>query len=163
MHYYSYRFISLLGTLLYVQVTRDSSQWELSLYTHYQGSTTGHSTRAFHHHQSVFSGVQRREAPQPSVTLPSQHGRRYRPGQGSPSSQWGCGRAPVYCCASGSHLRAPTPQQRMLSMVPSLPSPTQRAPGILELSSKLWLCLLWPQHHGTNTHNTAALNSAWLH
>lgn len=83
------------------------------------------------------------------------------PGQSLlPVGMW---QSTVYCCASGSHLRAPTPQQRMLSMVPSLPSPTQRALGILELSSKLWLCLLWPQHHGTNTHNTAALNSAWLH
>lgn len=153
MHYYSYRFISLLGTLLYVQVTRDSSQWELS-YTHYQGSTTGHSTRVFHH-QSVYLGVQRWEVPQPCQEVQAW------PGQSLiPPGMW---QSTGLLLCVWEPPQGPPLQQSMLSMVPSLPSRSQGAPGILESSSKLWLCLLWPQHHGTNTHNTAALNSAWLH
>lgn len=53
MHNHSYHFISPLRPLLYVQITQDSSQCEVSLYTHYQRSTTGHSTRAYHHRVCV--------------------------------------------------------------------------------------------------------------
>lgn len=78
MHYYSYRFISFWDSTLYTD-NMGQQPMGIKLYTHYQGSTTGHATCADHHWQSVCLGLQRREAPRPSVPLPSHHARRYRP------------------------------------------------------------------------------------
>lgn len=139
MHYNSYRFKSLLRILLYVQITRDSSQCEVSLYTHYQGSTTGHATPAYHRRVRVLRATEAGSiAALCNAPFTTCQGGRAGPRQSLPPS--GTCRAPVYYCAFDTPSGPHTPQQSMWSLCRASPSPHPR---------ELWASLGCPPHWGS--------------